>query len=193
MIDAATEIPARRREARFGSARESASSWIGGLMEPFHRHRTLQSVRSGDNVSSEKSDWEAAVSGDPEAFARIFDRNRDRVFRHAYRLTGSVQDAEDVIAMVFLETWRSKSKVRVVDESVIGWLLAVANNVVRNQRRTYNRHRVAMSKLPVSEPMPDHAERVLDRIEADGANEQMRRAFTRLEQKERDVLLLSCA
>jgi hypothetical protein len=46
--------------------------------------RTILVVRlTGD----EASDWAAALSNDADAFAAIFDRHHDRVYRHALRLT----------------------------------------------------------------------------------------------------------
>jgi RNA polymerase sigma-70 factor (ECF subfamily) len=42
----------------------------------------------------------------------LFDRHRDRVFRHAYRLAGQRHDAEDIMSTAFLELWRGRLKVR---------------------------------------------------------------------------------
>jgi DNA-directed RNA polymerase specialized sigma24 family protein len=90
------------------------------------------------------------VSGDSDAFGAIFDLHRDRVFGYSLRLVRSVPDAEDVTALVFLEAWRRRTAVRVVDGSIIGWLLVTANNVVRNHTRTVRGHQIAMVKLPLA-------------------------------------------
>lgn len=47
-----------------------------------------------------------AAAGDPEAFRVLVDRYSRHVFGVAYRLTGSVEDAEDVVQNTFLKAHR---------------------------------------------------------------------------------------
>lgn len=108
---------------------------------------------------SDAADWARAVAGDGEAFGRIFDRHRDRVRRHGYRLAPSIDDVEDLVALTFLEAWRRRRSVRVVDGSVLPWLLVTASNVARNQNRAARRHRALLAKLPSPSHVPDPAER----------------------------------
>ena len=44
-----------------------------------------------------------------------YDRHRDRVSCHAYRLTGNHHDAEDILASAFLKLWRRRNAVRMVE------------------------------------------------------------------------------
>ena len=83
----------------------------------------------------EAAAWSAARGGDGPAFASLFDRHRDRVFGHALRLVRERHDAEDVTAVVFLEAWRKRESVRLVDGSIIGWLLVTTNYAARNHTR----------------------------------------------------------
>jgi hypothetical protein len=66
------------------------------------------------------------MDGDGAAFASLFSRHRDRVFMHSLRLVRTPFEAEDVTAMVFLEAWRCRSRVRLVNDSMLGWLLITA-------------------------------------------------------------------
>jgi RNA polymerase sigma-70 factor (ECF subfamily) len=110
----------------------------------------------------EQWDWAAARAGDGEAFGRVFDEHRDRVYRHALRLVDTVADAEDVTAAAFLELWRRRADVRIVDGSVLAWLLVTATNAARNLRRSQLRHRRLLARLPRGEERaPDPAD-VLD-------------------------------
>lgn len=143
-----------------------------------------------DSGPQEAETWVRAVSGDPEAFGAIFDLHRDRVFGHSLRLVGSVPDAEDVTALVFLEAWRRRAAVRVVDGSIIGWLLVTANYVVRNQSRTLHRHQIAMAKFPPAVPQSDHADSVLLRLDDRARSSHVRSAFAQLSQRDQDVLTL---
>lgn len=108
---------------------------------------------------TEEADWGAALAGDGEAFGRIFDRHRDRVRRHGHRLVPTPADVDDLVAMTFLEAWRLRARVRVVDGSVLPWLLVAATNLARNQQRAARRHRALLAKLPPSTTTPDPAQR----------------------------------
>ena len=48
----------------------------------------------------------AAREGSEAAFLKLFDEHRLPLFRFAYRMTGSVADAEDVVQECFLELLR---------------------------------------------------------------------------------------
>ncbi len=101
-----------------------------------------------DLTRSEADDWLLAAGGDGEAFGRLFDAHHARVHRHAARLAGSTHDAEDVLAAAFLELWRQRERVRVVDGSVLPWLLVTTTNLALNQRRWLRRHRAFLDRLP---------------------------------------------
>lgn len=136
------------------------------------------------------SQWEAAVSGDADAFAAIYDQHRDRVFGHAIRLVRNHHDVEDVTALVFLEAWRLRQRVRVVDDSILPWLFVTTNFVVRNFTRTARRHRAAMAKLP-ADLEPDDGITVIDSaIDSQGQRSQVRLAFAALSQRDQDALML---
>lgn len=134
--------------------------------------------------------WERARDGDGAAFTTIYDRHYDRVFRHAMRLVPTVHDTEDVAALVFLEAWRRRAVVRVVDGSVLPWLLVTTNYVAANARRAARRHRIALAKLPAQESVDDRTDEILDRIDATGRESALKAGFARLSTNDRDVLTL---
>jgi RNA polymerase sigma-70 factor (ECF subfamily) len=76
-----------------------------------------------DDVVGDSGLWSRGVDGNGSAFGELFDIHHDRVFRHAYRLVENRHDAEDVTATAFLELWRRRADVRLVDGSVLPWLL----------------------------------------------------------------------
>ncbi|WP_246469065.1 RNA polymerase sigma factor [Arthrobacter ipis] len=89
------------------------------------------------------------MDGDGSAFASLFKRYRDRVFVHSLRLVKTPFEAEDVTAMVFLEAWRCRSKIRLVNDSMLGWLLVTATNVARNKLRSTLRYERLLRKFLV--------------------------------------------
>ncbi len=107
-------------------------------------------------------DWARAGLNDGEAFARIFDGHRARVLRHCIRLVPSPSDAEDAVAITFFEAWRHRERARLVDGSLLPWLLVICTNVTRNLDRSSRRYRALLARLPAAEPVADHAARFDD-------------------------------
>jgi RNA polymerase sigma factor (sigma-70 family) len=92
--------------------------------------------------------WARAIRRDGPAFALLFDRHRDRVFGRALGLVQNRHDAEDVTAAAFFELWRKRRSVRVVDGSVLPWLLVTAVNIARNRRRATMRYERLLRSAP---------------------------------------------
>lgn len=106
--------------------------------------------------------WRRSLAGDGEAFGLLFDLHRGRVFRHACRLASTRHDAEDLVATAFLELWRLRARVRLVDGSVLPWLLATTTNLGLNAARASRRYRRLLERLPRADPQPDAAEVALE-------------------------------
>jgi RNA polymerase sigma-70 factor (ECF subfamily) len=134
--------------------------------------------------------WSKARDGDGAAFASLFDVHRDRVFGHALRLLRHAHDAEDVTAIVFLEAWRRRDAVRLVDGSIIAWLLVTTNNTVHNHDRSIRRYRRALARLPHPADQNDHAPDVDAAIDADAGRVGVRSAFAQLTKRDQDVITL---
>ncbi|SEB02850.1 RNA polymerase sigma factor [Leifsonia sp. 21MFCrub1.1] len=143
------------------------------------------------NVGSDEADaWSRARDGDPDAFTSLFDKHRDRVFGHALRLVRRPHDAEDVTAMVFLEAWRRRDAVRVVDGSIIAWLLVATNNTVHNLERGRRRHRAALARMSEPGHEPDHADGVADNLDNEERDRRVRDAFASLSTADQNVITL---
>jgi len=125
----------------------------------------------------EPGTWHAAPSGDADAFVALFDLHHNRVYRHALRMTANTHDAEDVTAAAFLELWRRRKSVRVVDGSILPWLLVTATNVARNLARGLRRHRALIGALPRAEAASSAADIAVERIE-DPLCQQRTRPFS---------------
>ena len=82
-----------------------------------------------------------ARDGDDRAFEELVNRNQERVYRLALRLTGSPADAEDVLQDTFLQVHRSLDSFR-GDSRFTTWLYRVTTNAAlmllraRKRRRT---------------------------------------------------------
>lgn len=100
------------------------------------------------DADDEAEEWADARAGSSLAFAALYDRHRERVYRLALRLSENRHDAEDVTATAFLELWRRRSEVRLVGGSVLPWLLVTTSNAARNQARSIRRHRRLIDAIP---------------------------------------------
>src|SRR6218665_1248510 len=104
--------------------------------------------------------WLKVRSGTERAFAVFYNRHRACLFRAALRHTGNTADVEDVVAIVLGEAWRLRERTRIVDGSLLPWLLAVTRNVASNQMRAQRRYERMLARLPSPQFQEDHAEYV---------------------------------
>lgn len=134
--------------------------------------------------------WARSLKGQGDAFGLLFDRHRDRIFRHAYRLRPDRHDAEDVMATAFLELWRRKEKVRVVDGSILPWLLVTTTNVARNSRRAAFRYRKLLDSLPRADEARDPLDEVLSRHPLDAVDHELAAALRALGTMDQQLISL---
>ena len=139
-------------------------------------------VMDPTTAAVDEVEWAKAIAGDGDAFGRLFDRHRRRVQLHSLRLAPTYADAEDVVAITFLEAWRNRDRVRFVDGSMLPWLLLTATNTSRNLTRAARRFRVALQRLSPPMPVPDHA--------LDNGHSDVERALSQLSVNDQRVVTL---
>lgn len=121
---------------------------------------------------------------DAEArFRALFVATYPTVARYARHRGLAGHDAEDLVAATYEVAWRRLDVVP-AGEAALPWLLTVALNHVRNQRRRAVRDRALVARLPPPEHVPPPAEPV-----AVGWRE-IRRALDALAHEDRELVLL---
>jgi RNA polymerase sigma-70 factor (ECF subfamily) len=139
-------------------------------------------------AASDESLWQASASGDQRAFSELYERHARTIYNYLFRRLADWSEAEDLTAVVFLEAFRRRSEVAVV-EGKLSWLYGIATNVLRNRRRALwrSRHLVAqLARQPGTDMTPDVAAR-------SDAAEQMRSVLKRiakLPRQQQDVIAL---
>jgi RNA polymerase sigma-70 factor (ECF subfamily) len=128
--------------------------------------------------------WQRVLTDDPRAFGILWDRHRDRIFRHLQAIGHLRDDAEDLTAVAFLELWRRRNAVRIVDGSMLPWLFVTARNVSRNAHRTRRRYERFLASLPAPEPVADPALSV-------GEADVLRRELAALRPADADLLVMT--
>jgi RNA polymerase sigma factor (sigma-70 family) len=136
--------------------------------------------------------WDRAIGGDPDGFGVLFERHARRVYNHCFRRTASWADAEELTSAVFVEAWRRRRDLRPISESALPLLLGVANNLLRNHRRSLRRHRAALDRLPDPGSQPDPADDVAGRLADELEMSRVLAVVEQLPRRDQEVLAL-CA
>lgn len=134
--------------------------------------------------------WRKAAEKEGRAFGELFERHSTSVYNHCFRRTGSWSTAEDLTSVVFLEAWRRKKDVQLVGDSILPWLLAVANNVIRNSDRSLRRHRRLLAKLPASSPASSVDDDAVQRLDDERAMESILAKMGELRTEEQEIVAL---
>jgi RNA polymerase sigma-70 factor, ECF subfamily len=133
--------------------------------------------------------WRRTSHDDRDAFGELFDRHAQRVFGFCFRQTANRAVAEDLLSVTFLEAWRRRRAV--VDEGKVpAWLLGIALNAVRHQRRSVLRYRRALKRLPAPLSEPDHAEESTARVLAERDAAELLSRLKQIPAREQAVVAL---
>jgi RNA polymerase sigma factor (sigma-70 family) len=146
-------------------------------------------LRGATASSADAELRDAIMAGDRAAFTELFEQHAEKVWNHAYRLTGSWSEADELLSLVFLTAWRRRRQMTLVAGGALPWLYVVTGNVCRGERRRVARLAKALPRL-LSRQDPDHAERVVER---DAAAERLVRvlaAVDRLPRAQREAVQL---
>ena len=140
-------------------------------------------------VGAKPTDAEAlaAACHDPHAFAVVFERHFDAVFRYLRRRVGR-ELAEDLAAEVFAEAFRGRQRYDASRADARPWLYGIAVNLLRHHYREEERKLRAFARSGIDEVVTD--DRALDRVEATSASREIAVVLASLPAAEREVLLL---
>lgn len=170
------------------------------IREPTARSGVYSGV--GDDAERETSEQlEAVRRGDADAFEWVARQYAPRLFRFALRLTGSREEAEDLVQETLLRALPALRKFE-GRARLSTYLIRALSNLWKNRLRTKSRSRLVewfrAAKRSPSRPEEDEAEFIpidqapspLERLEADERNEAVRNAVSKLEPNRRLALLL---
>lgn len=130
---------------------------------------------------------EATLGGDEEAFLEIYRRHRDRVFRFAYRMTGSADTARDITHTCFASLLQDPRRYDDGRCALGTYLCAAARNQsLRHASRAWREcPEEAPDRRPSREPGP------LERLLSEETSSIVRRAVAALPPLHREVLILA--
>lgn len=135
---------------------------------------------------------------DPEAFGRLFDAHYRKILGYTVRRTGSVADAEDIVAVTFMKALQALPKYQWRGVSIEAWLYTIATNEIRMYFRGW-RITTSLDELyevdgyePPDEEHDLHAEleEAEDRLARHEQYQAARTAISALPMKYQEVLTL---
>jgi RNA polymerase sigma-70 factor (ECF subfamily) len=142
-------------------------------------------VEREPSISEDSSDAVAIARSvsDPNAFGVIFDRHFDAVHAYLARRAGR-NVADDVAASTFTVAFERRRSFRREATTARPWLLGIATNLLRNERRAEQRAFESLARIRV---------RPLEAADGGGDGENAARladALAGLDRGQRDVMLL---
>jgi RNA polymerase sigma-70 factor (ECF subfamily) len=140
-------------------------------------------------VVSDESLWQNGGSGDGRAFSELYERHSQTIYNYLFRRLADWSEAEDLTAVVFLEAFRRRREVVIVEGKVLPWLYGVATNVLRNRRRALWRQRRLLAQLEV-QPRETAAPDAAARAEAAAQMRGVLEEIGRLPRPQQDVVAL---
>lgn len=140
------------------------------------------------SFADDRVDLEAAARGNAGAFDALYRRHVHVVYRHAYSLLGSRREAEEVTQDVFVTLWSKLPTVRIVDRSLLPWLLTTSRYHCLNHRRAAARHSARTQGGLVA--LPADPMSVEDRVRNRALRESIDDALAQLSDDDYTVYLL---
>ena len=135
--------------------------------------------------------WTAAMAGDTDAFATLYDRHVEAVHRVLVRRIGEL-DAADLTAEVFALAWTHRDRIRLAEPGGLRpWLLGTAINVARKSydrtlRAGHLRERIG----GWASTDPDPFEVAIDTLDDAAAVVRAEAALASLSTDDQEVLIL---
>jgi RNA polymerase sigma-70 factor (ECF subfamily) len=124
--------------------------------------------------------WKRRTPVEPQSFEDLFLDQHDRLYRALYFITGSPDDAEELMQDAFLKLWERRDSIGAIEDPV-AWLFRVSLNAFRMRAR---RARVSARRLlPLTSPR--------DPFEDVNIREDVRRMLHSLPERQRAALVLT--
>lgn len=130
----------------------------------------------------------AAQQGDRDAFAWLYERYVQQIYRYALNRTGNTADAEDITSEVFVRAVRGLSSYKITGVPFVVWLIRIARNQVINKFKEQSRHKE--SRLEMEITFADDPEQTAMQ---QATAEQVFQAMSKLTEAQQEVLRLRFA
>jgi RNA polymerase sigma-70 factor (ECF subfamily) len=146
--------------------------------------KSASATQSPDFRAEEAQLVKRAISGDASAFAGLYERYVDDVYRFILHRVGHEQTSEDLTSQVFLKAWDNLGRYEIRGLPFGAWLFQIARNGVIDYYRTHK------EMLPLEQLDSDSGANVAREVEKRLEGEWLRTVLQRLTEDQREVLTL---
>ena len=133
------------------------------------------------------------ATGDIDAYGKIVNRYRGRLYNFLFRFVGERETAEDIVQETFLRAFRKRKEYRAI-ANFSPWLFTIAGNLAKSELRRRKRWRLfSLHKDDENDTvmdLPDESFRPDTVTESSIADVQIQQAILSLPEKYRQVVLL---
>jgi RNA polymerase sigma-70 factor (ECF subfamily) len=127
-----------------------------------------------------------AATGDKSAFAALYDRYVEQIYRHVYYRVSCQADAEDITQEVFIRAWKAIRRYQRGEALFVSWLLVIARNLVTDFYRARKKDDLLEDKnIPTT---PDTSPEVA--LERRFEKDELRKAISKLKDLKQKVLIM---
>ena len=131
---------------------------------------------------------EQAKQGEPEAFASLYDRYVDRVYRFVlYRVSGDTALAEDITSEVFVRALRKMKTFTWQGRDVGAWFLTIARNLVLDHFKS-GKFRLEMPGADLGDGSPEDVVDPEDQALSRVSQADLYKAIRRLGNEQQEVI-----
>ncbi len=130
-------------------------------------------------LMEEKMSVKQAKRGDTDAFAKLYEKVYLKLYRYAYYLLKSTEDAEDCVSETVMDAFSGIGNLR-KEESFEAWIFQILSVKCRRKMKEYYERGVELT-----EDIPEKAEGI-----AESEKISVRQAVFQLEEEEREIVLL---
>jgi RNA polymerase sigma-70 factor (ECF subfamily) len=133
------------------------------------------------------------AGGDIDAYGKIVNRYRGRLYNFVFRFVGERETAEDIVQETFLRAFRKRKEYRAI-ANFSTWLFTIAGNLAKSELRRRKRWRLfSVHKDDENDTgidLPDESFRPDTVTESSIADVQIQQAILSLPENYRQVVLL---
>jgi len=144
--------------------------------------------RSGLAETDDQELISLAAAGNREAFGRLYERHKNRVFRHAFFLTGDALLAEDLTAHTFLNALQAIARYQPRGVPFIAWLLRITCNLTINYKKSLKN--AGHAQLPEALEDEDPAYSPEDSCELKDDGDRVWQGVRHLPHEQRQVIVM---
>jgi RNA polymerase sigma-70 factor (ECF subfamily) len=149
--------------------------------------------RTGAEDQSDVEVLADVSSGDIDAYGKIVNRYRIRLYNFIFRFVGDRETAEDIVQETFLRAFRKRQEYRAI-ANFSTWLFTIAGNLAKSELRRRKRWRLfSLHKdeaFDTGLDLPDESYRPDTVTESSIADVQIQQAILSLSANYRQVILL---